>query len=341
MEMAYQVDALRRVEVPARGSTTVRLEHKPMAAITKADVEAIRENRRGLVARVEEARQRIASAIATKVEPAAADVAAVRLAESAKQGEVGTNRLLTRLRHIFAWAVEFGYVEASPFIRGGVTVIRLESRVEQPRHRRLEPGEEKKLLDAAGTHLYALIVAALETGMRRGELLSMQWSQVRWAENLILLPEDRTKTHRARVVPISTRLKAVLEMRQDAPDGKRHPANAYVFGNDVGERVKSIKTAWRLTCRRAGIAGLRFHDLRREFASRLLEAPGVSSHEVRDWLGHADIGTTSRYLSLTSVGLADTLAKFEQARKIATPLSQTGQEARGNAEAGETGKTVN
>ena len=62
--------------------------------------------------------------------------------------------------------------------------------------------------------------------------------------------------------------------------------------------------------------------LMREFASRLIEALGVSGHEVRDWLGHANISTTSRYLSTTAVHLQNTLRKFEQVRQVCTQVAQ-------------------
>jgi len=85
-------------------------------------------------------------------------------------------------------------------------------------------------------------------------------------------------------------------------------------GNEAGERVGSIKTAWGATCRRAGVAALHFHDLRREFGSRLIEAPGVHPALVRDWLGHASITTTSRYLTTSAHGLLDAARKFEASR---------------------------
>jgi len=53
-------------------------------------------------------------------------------------------------------------------------------------------------------------------------------------------------------------------MRRYGPDGKALPDHTYVFGNDCGERIASVKTAWRATCRRARIRNLHFHDLRRE-----------------------------------------------------------------------------
>ena len=285
VQAEYHLNVMRRIEVPAANGTTIRFDAKPVSAITKADVEAVREARR-------------------------------------PHGAIGCNRLLARVRHCFNWAIAEGFIEQTPFKRGGVSVVRMETRVEQTRQRRLGPGEEAALLAHAGPHLRALIVAALSTGCRRGELLSLQWSQIRRDESgdptWIALPPAKTKTNQARMIPIGPRLRAELAMRQHGPDGADLPPMAYVFGNEVGEQIGTSHTAWKATCRRAGITGLRFHDLRREFACRLLES-GAESHDVRDFLGHANITTTSRYLASTPVRLARALARMEGA--IRTPFA--------------------
>ncbi len=126
-----------------------------------------------------------------------------------------------------------------------------------------------------------------------------------------MLPAAKTKTAEARVIPISAHLRAVLELRWHTPDGKEYGPHAYVFGNEVGEQVTSIRTAWELTCKRAGITGLHFHDLRRDFASRLLESR-ADLHDVQMFLGHAAITTTSRYLQSTPVRLERALARLEE-----------------------------
>src|SRR5688572_9875079 len=83
-----------------------------------------------------------------------------------------------------------GHLNDTPFKRGSVSVVKMESSVEGARTRRLEPsvtapdgtvrdGEEARLLKHAGPHLRAVILAALSTGCRLGELLSLQWSQIR------------------------------------------------------------------------------------------------------------------------------------------------------------------
>ena len=318
-EMRYQIAALRRAEIPGPGGSLIKAETKPLAAVTKADAEAIRANRRR---HAEQARVEWAAFDATHaayLEAVTGDEKPQKPAHpagrrpGAKDGEVSTNRLLARLRHIFSWAIEAGHLDATPFKRGGVTVIHLEAGVEKGRRRRLVGDEEERLLKHAGPHLHAMIVAALETGCRRGELLSMRRKQIEGDQ--LYLPPELTKTNEARVIPLSKRLRAVLEMRRTDPKGNPLPPTAYVFGTATGEPVKSIKTAWKLTCRRAGIVDLRFHDLRRSFASALYEATGGSGHDVRDWLGHANISTTSRYLSTTVKRLRGALDKFEQSRE--------------------------
>ena len=196
------------------------------------------------------------------------------------------------------------------------------------------PSEEETLLAAAGPCLHALIIAALETGMRRGELLSLQWNQIRWAPKAeIILPAFKTKARKDRRIPISSRMKGVLEMRRLDPSGRAHPSEAFIFGNEVGERVVNFRQAWEsVVLKGNGLAAtwkqgkltaesrkhlkgvdLHFHDLRREAGSRWLEG-GVPLQTVRDWLGHANVAQTSTYLATTLQGHHDAMARFEQMR---------------------------
>ncbi len=81
---------------------------------------------------------------------------------------------------------------------------------------------------------------------------------------------------------------------------------------DPRPRTRSIKTAWRLTCQRARIADLHFHDLRREAGSRWMDA-GVPLATIQRWLGHHNISQTSTYLAASGGGDADAMRAFEQA----------------------------
>jgi integrase len=232
-------------------------------------------------------------------------------------GEVGLNRFKARVRHLFNWAIAQGYRDDTPFKRQGVNVVRLNGKAESVRARRLHAGEEERLLEASAPHLRALIVAALSTGCRLGELLSLQWADVRHDQKgrfrWIVLQGIKTKTSETRAVPVGRRLGAVLEMLRHDPAGELLGPEGYVFGNEVGEGIGSVKTAWRAACERAGSAGLRFHDLRREFACRLLESR-AELHDVRDFLSHANITTTSRYLRSTSLRLERALNLLGQTK---------------------------
>jgi integrase len=104
----------------------------------------------------------------------------------------------------------------------------------------------------------------------------------------------------------------VLKARRNGADGKPLAADRYVFGNEIGERVQRSQTAWETACRRAGIANLHFHDLRREFACRLLES-SAELHDVSDFLGHSNISTTSRYLRSSPLRLERALERLESA----------------------------
>ena len=314
------LNQLRRVEIPALGGP-VLFASKPVAEVTKSDVEAVREARRAALRELEQKR-------AAAQRAGTAGPAVRRLTQS---GEVGINRLLQVLRHMFNWAVDESIIDASPFKRGHRTVVKLTK--EHGRTRRLQPGEEAQLLAAAGPHLRALLEALLSTGCRVGELLNLQWQDVRCDGEgrplLIELPAYKTKTNETRTLPVNARLAEVLTFRRNDAEGEPLPPGAYVFGNEVGERVASVKTAWRAACERAGVEGLRLHDLRREVGSRLLEC-AAPLHEVRDVLGHANVSMTSRYLKSATSGLArtlDRLAEWKDVGGIRTPFAHGPAEA--------------
>ena len=247
-------------------------------------------------------------------------------------GPAGTNRYLGALRAVFSWALVAGHVERTPFKRHGEVVVKFEK--ESRRTRRLQDGEAERLLSACGPHLRAIVECAVETGMRSGEIMSLQWSQVEgmrlddatpptisWApQAAVFLPSLKTKTKRDRRIPVSPRLKAILEMRRLDPAGKPLGADRYVFGNAVGEQVHNRGRAWYTAILKAHgheptyTAGanldaasraklreidLHFHDLRREAGSRWMDV-GVPLATIQRLLGHDNISQTNTYLAGTS-----------------------------------------
>ncbi len=236
-------------------------------------------------------------------------------------GPVAANRGLRVLRTVFNWAVRVGYVDASPFKRGTETVVKLTR--EAKRTRRLHEGEAERLLPACSEHLRAVVECALESGMRRGEILGLRWADVQLATNEIRLAPAATKTRTGRTVPISSRLRAVLDMRRHDAAGEPHPPSAFVFGSEIGTRVLDVKTAWRAACARAKIEGLHLHDLRREAGSRWLDG-GVPLHVVRDWLGHTSVAQTSTYLATTTKAQHDFMRRFDERRDALQGFATTG-----------------
>jgi integrase len=138
-------------------------------------------------------------------------------------------------------------------------------------------------------------------------------ADVQLAKGEIRLMPGKTKTRTGRTIPISGRLRALLEMRRLDPAGEEHPPTAYAYGNEIGQRVLDVKTAWNAACRRAEISDLHFHDLRRESGSRWLEG-GVALHIVKDWLGHTSVAQTSTYLASTLQTGHEAMRRFDELR---------------------------
>jgi len=237
-------------------------------------------------------------------------------------GAVTVNRDVQLLRRAFNWALAAmpADVKVSPF-KAGKPPRGLVTR-ELPRSRRLQGDEAERLLAAAGASLRPLVEAALETGCRLGELLGLQWRDVDLvrvdaegrARPQLVLPAAKTKTKKDRHVPISSRLKPILEMRRNDPDGNEHEPDAHVFGHVTGERQTTIKTAWRLALKRAKIAELHFHDLRREAASRWLDA-GIRLNAVSKLLGHSTTEQTATYLACLLGAEHDAIAAYDEHRE--------------------------
>jgi integrase len=146
------------------------------------------------------------------------------------RGVAAANRDLSLLRAVFNWAIRKKHIKESPFKLGTETVVTLSE--EHPRSRRLHDGEEEALLAVCSPHLRAIVTAAIDTGMRRGEILSLQWEQVlgmkiatveeptgteqqkvTWAPGEathLFLPRTKTKTKKDRKIPIPPRVRSLL-----------------------------------------------------------------------------------------------------------------------------------
>ncbi len=141
----------------------------------------------------------------------------------------------------------------------------------RPGDRRLETGELEKLLSACTSPnpwLRPLVLFAIETGMRRGEILSLTWENVHLDKRFVHLPDS--KNGDSRNVPLSP---LALELLRELPRNIR--GDQVVFP----VHYEALKSAWRRACSRAGINGLRFHNFRHEATSRFFEK-GLNVMEV-------------------------------------------------------------
>ena len=141
-------------------------------------------------------------------------------------------------------------------------------------------------------HLKPMILLALNTGVRRGELFSLKWSDVNFATKTITVVGATAKTSETRHIPTNKEALATLQEWQKQVGGV-----GYVFAGQGGGRMEDVKSAWLKLLERAEVQGFRWHDMRHDFASRLVMV-GVPLNTVRDLLGHSDIKMTLRYAHL-------------------------------------------
>ena len=154
-------------------------------------------------------------------------------------------------------------------------------------------------------HLKPMVLLALNTGMRRGELFNLKWVDVNFSGRILTVVGSTAKSGKTRHIPLNDEAMTVL---RDWSEQKRE--SELVFTSADGGRMDNITTSWENLTKSAQIRNFRFHDLRHDFASRLVMA-GVDLNTVRELLGHADIKMTLRYAHLAPEKLAAAVAKLD------------------------------
>jgi len=196
------------------------------------------------------------------------------------------NRIMSTLRHLFSKGVEWELIETHPFKKGRSLMLKENNK----RLRYLSKDEISRLLAVCPEHLYNIVLTAINTGMRKEEILSLKWNQIK--DGFIFL--TKTKNGESRQVPINNALDQLFRtIRQ-----KQQLKSQYVFTFNGGDRVKDVKRSFHTALTAAGITDFRFHDLRHTFASHLLLNGGALA-DIRDILGHKDMTMTLRYAHLS------------------------------------------
>ena len=243
------------------------------------------------------------------------------------------NRDLDRIRSVYSRAVEWGFLAAHP-----LKSVKRAKGADDSRVRYLTDDEGKRLRDAlqeredtrrasrerhnewhaargsAGhpqwpangftDHLMPMVMVALNTGLRRGELLGLTWENVNLGSRLLAVAAGTAKSRKARHIPLNAEAIDVLTRWKAQGSGE-----GLVFPAPGGGRMAHINTSWEGLVDDAKLVDFRFHDLRHDFASKLVMA-GVDLNTVRELLGHADLKMTLRYAHLAPDRLAAAVEKL-------------------------------
>lgn len=219
------------------------------------------------------------------------------------------NHHLALLSASYNRAQKYGTVSVNPMH----VVARLKAN--NVRVRCLSETEEARLLDALPEWLRSLVVVALRTGMRKGELLALRWNDLEFATSTIVVRE--AKSGEGRRLPMSNEarqvLRALWEKRHNVVALRDRSADelaAHVFAAPNGGFLHSLDRYWYPALRRAAIPDFHFHDLRHTFVSRLA-MKGVDLYRVQTLMGHKTPEMTQRYAHLSPDTLREAVERLD------------------------------
>ncbi|KKL20120.1 hypothetical protein LCGC14_2458630, partial [marine sediment metagenome] len=197
-----------------------------------------------------------------------------------------TNRMMACLKHMITKGVDWEMASEADLKQVRKVKFKKEN---NKRLRFLDVEECQRLIDCCSKHLKPIVITALNTGMRRGEILSLKWEQVDLRHGYISLVD--TKSGEGREIPINNTLKNLLDEMPHSIE------SVYVFTDKDGNPYKEVKRSFKTALRKAEIHNATFHTLRHTAASQLVMA-GVDITTVKELLGHKSIAQTLRYSHL-------------------------------------------
>lgn len=198
------------------------------------------------------------------------------------------------IKHMLRMAVEWEMIPVNP-------AEKLQApKVPPGRVRYLNPAELTDLLEACPEWLRPIVMLAVATGMRRGEIVGLRWANFDTATSAQRLILPQTKNGESRVVYLNEIAQMAISMLERKQSGKLFP--------DVNNN--QVTTAFRRAAKKAGIENFRFHDLRHTTAS-WLRMSGADIHTVATMLGHKDLRMASRYQHLDPTYLAKAAAQLD------------------------------
>jgi integrase len=203
------------------------------------------------------------------------------------RSDIAVNRELQTLRHMLNKAVEWGMLDLNPFDRFKKPILFEEVR---GRVRYLTEEEIKSLLNVSPLYLKNIIKAALFTGLRKGDILTLKWSDVDLERSLLFFNEQKKKGK----LGIKLLNSDMVNLLMTIPKGK----NDYIFCGPDGEHLKDVKRSFHTALKKTGITDFHFHDLRHTSASHMIMR-GASPKAVQKHLNHSSLAMTERYAHLS------------------------------------------
>ncbi len=214
------------------------------------------------------------------------------------------NRYLAALSHCYNTAInEWEWTNENP-----VKKVK-KSKESSGVVRFLSDDERSRLLEACKEldhTLYILVVTALSTGARRGELLNAKWQDLNLEKEVLIIYETKNKEIKA--LPIKG---LNLKLLKEAYKNKK-PDIEYIFPSTKGfNKPKNIEGIWRASLKKANIDNFRFHDLRHSAAS-YLAMNGASLAEIAEVLGHKTLQMVKRYAHLSESHTASVVERMNK-----------------------------
>lgn len=213
------------------------------------------------------------------------------------------NRDVAALKAVLGKAEKWGAVAANPLKGLGMAKLDRAGVV-----RFLAPDEERRLWAALATapdYLQIMVTVSLHTGIRRGELFSLEWRDIDLDRRALTVRGEISKTHQTRHIPLNETVSAALIGWKAQPDN----GAGLVFRSKDGKRFDNARKSFSSLLTAAGIESFRWHDMRHHFASKLVMA-GVDLSTVQDLMGHHDPKITRIYAHLSPEHKAAAVAKL-------------------------------
>jgi integrase len=172
----------------------------------------------------------------------------------------------------------------------------------EARHKPALPRRPEGFVD----HIRPLVLTAINTGLRRGELFSLRWSDVDFVGHMLTVRAAAAKSGDSRRVPLNAEVQEVLEAWRKQGDAKNEDL---VFPGAERAKLTRLDKSWATVCKLAELTDFRFHDCRHHFASRLVQL-GTDLNMIRALLGHSDLKMTLRYSHLAPDNLHTAVARL-------------------------------